>query len=89
MVFLRTKQVLIDVYCLDLQKSLFLANRNSNPPGRTENNELTPTNQLSQWFSSDLLERARGGELPSTAGLAQHVISLEEIEKQSAPPVHN
>lgn len=68
----------------------FLVNRNSNPSARTENNDLSPTtNQLAQWFSPDLLERARGGELPSTAGLAQHVISLEEIEKQSAPPVHN
>lgn len=67
-----------------------IANRNSNPAGRSDNNELPPTtNQLAQWFSSDLLERARGGELPSTAGLAQHVISLEEIERQTAPPIHN
>ncbi|XP_045468110.1 eukaryotic translation initiation factor 4E transporter-like isoform X3 [Harmonia axyridis] len=47
------------------------------------------TNQLSRWFSSDLLERARVGELPSTVGLAEHAISLEEIERQSAPPIHN
>ncbi|VEN55433.1 unnamed protein product [Callosobruchus maculatus] len=46
-------------------------------------------NQLARWFSPDLLERARGGELPSTAGLAQHAMSLEEIERQTAPPVHN
>lgn len=46
-------------------------------------------NQLARWFSPDLLERARGGELPSTAGLSQHVLSLEEIERQTAPPVHN
>ncbi|XP_019876564.1 eukaryotic translation initiation factor 4E transporter isoform X2 [Aethina tumida] len=48
----------------------------------------TTTNQLARWFSPDLLERARGGELPSTATLAQ-VLSLEEIERQTAPPVHN
>ncbi|XP_044762842.1 eukaryotic translation initiation factor 4E transporter-like isoform X3 [Coccinella septempunctata] len=49
----------------------------------------TTANQLSRWFSSDLLERARVGELPSTAGLAEHAVSLEEIERQSAPAVHN
>ncbi|XP_066144570.1 eukaryotic translation initiation factor 4E transporter-like isoform X6 [Euwallacea fornicatus] len=48
---------------------------------------LSPTtaDQLTRWFSPDLLERARGGELPSTANLAR----LEEIERQAAPPVHN
>ncbi|KAJ8936844.1 hypothetical protein NQ314_012160 [Rhamnusium bicolor] len=68
------------------------ANR-SNPIGRggISDGDLSPTttNQLARWFSPDLLERARGGELPSTAGLAQHALSLEEIERQTAPPVHN
>ncbi|KAG5868188.1 hypothetical protein JTB14_030261 [Gonioctena quinquepunctata] len=67
--------------------------RNINPIGRSALNDgdLSPTttNQLARWFSPDLLERARGGELPSTAGLAQHALSLEEIERQTAPPVHN
>ncbi|CAH0548713.1 unnamed protein product [Brassicogethes aeneus] len=52
--------------------------------------DLSPTtsDQLARWFSPDLLERARGGELPSTAQLAsQQVLSLEEIEqRQTAPP---
>ncbi|KAJ8916524.1 hypothetical protein NQ315_000166 [Exocentrus adspersus] len=69
------------------------ANRNSNLLGRggmADSGDLSPTaNQLARWFSPDLLERARGGELPSTAGLAQHALSLEEIERQTAPPVHN
>ncbi|KAL1501261.1 hypothetical protein ABEB36_006616 [Hypothenemus hampei] len=50
--------------------------------------QLSPStaDQLTRWFSPDLLERARGGELPSTANLAR----LEEIERhQAAPPVHN
>lgn len=52
--------------------------------------EMSPTsNQLTRWFSPDLLERARVGELPSTAGLSQHLLSLEEIERIAAPPVHN
>ncbi|CAH1998847.1 unnamed protein product [Acanthoscelides obtectus] len=60
-------------------------NRNSN------SGAISPAtgNQLARWFSPDLLERARGGELPSTAGLGQHAMSLEEIERQTAPPVHN
>ncbi|CAG9814994.1 unnamed protein product [Phaedon cochleariae] len=43
--------------------------------------------QLSRWFSPDLLERARGGELPSTAALRGRggaATSLEEIERQAA-----
>ncbi|XP_056637852.1 eukaryotic translation initiation factor 4E transporter-like isoform X7 [Diorhabda sublineata] len=72
------------------------ANRNSK--ASTENDGIRATstssstatvNQLARWFSPDLLERARVGELPSTAGLSQHVLSLEEIERQTAPPVHN
>ncbi|XP_015836326.1 eukaryotic translation initiation factor 4E transporter isoform X2 [Tribolium castaneum] len=52
--------------------------------------DLSPTsNQLTRWFSPDLLERARVGELPSTAGLSQNLLSLEEIERLTAPPVHN
>lgn len=85
--------VIITIYFDYITQNLiyFTANRNSNlSSGRSENNDPSPTtNQLAQWFSPDLLERARGGELPSTAGLAQHVISLEEIERQTAPPVHN
>ncbi|KAF5292641.1 hypothetical protein FQR65_LT11193 [Abscondita terminalis] len=54
--------------------------------------DLSPTsNQLARWFSPELLERARAGKvpnLPSTA-TAQHAISLEELERQTAPPVHN
>nr|XP_023021181.1 mediator of RNA polymerase II transcription subunit 12-like [Leptinotarsa decemlineata] len=69
----------------------------NNPIGRAGLNDgdLSPTttNQLARWFSPDLLERARGGELPSTAGLAQHALSLEELERRqtvAAPPaVHN
>ncbi|KAK9874481.1 hypothetical protein WA026_002829 [Henosepilachna vigintioctopunctata] len=64
--------------------------RNQGGRAAVGDGELSPTsNQLARWFSPDLLERARGGELPSTAGLAQHAVSLEEIERQSAPPVHN
>ncbi|XP_076255020.1 eukaryotic translation initiation factor 4E transporter-like isoform X5 [Rhynchophorus ferrugineus] len=61
------------------------ANRNQ------QSGSLSPStsDQLARWFSPDLLERARGGELPSTANLARHAISLEEIERQAAPPVHN
>ncbi|KAF5291743.1 hypothetical protein FQA39_LY14231 [Lamprigera yunnana] len=62
--------------------------------GNSNNNggELSPTsNQLARWFSPELLERARAGKvpnLPSTA-TAQHAISLEELERQTAPPIHN
>nr|CAH7714920.1 unnamed protein product [Callosobruchus chinensis] len=78
-----------------------LANRSSTTSTMTSNNTTSPANrnsgaispatgnQLARWFSPDLLERARGGELPSTAGLGQHAMSLEEIERQTAPPVHN
>nr|CAH7769009.1 unnamed protein product [Callosobruchus chinensis] len=77
------------------------ANRSSTTSTMTSNNTTSPANrnsgaispatgnQLARWFSPDLLERARGGELPSTAGLGQHAMSLEEIERQTAPPVHN
>ncbi|XP_030755211.1 eukaryotic translation initiation factor 4E transporter-like isoform X3 [Sitophilus oryzae] len=56
-----------------------------------QSGSLSPStsDQLARWFSPDLLERARGGELPSTANLARHALSLEEIERQAAPPVHN
>ncbi|XP_068901201.1 eukaryotic translation initiation factor 4E transporter-like isoform X2 [Tenebrio molitor] len=58
--------------------------------GGLNDGDLSPTsNQLTRWFSPDLLERARVGELPSTAGLSQHLLSLEEIERLTAPPVHN
>lgn len=69
-----------------------LDNRSNNVIGRggINDGDRSPTsNQLSRWFSPDLLERARGGELPSTAGLTKPVLSLEEIERQTAPPVHN
>lgn len=63
----------------------------SNAANMSRVNDLSPTtsDQLARWFSPDLLERARGGELPSTAGLGQNALSLEEIERQTAPPVHN
>nr|CAH7714918.1 unnamed protein product [Callosobruchus chinensis] len=79
----------------------FPTNRSSTTSTMTSNNTTSPANrnsgaispatgnQLARWFSPDLLERARGGELPSTAGLGQHAMSLEEIERQTAPPVHN
>ncbi|CAG9830300.1 unnamed protein product [Diabrotica balteata] len=61
--------------------------------GRPTSSATTSTtstvNQLARWFSPDLLERARGGELPSTSSLSQNLLSLEEIERQTAPPVHN
>lgn len=71
-------------------------NRNSKASTENDGSRVMSTssstatvNQLARWFSPDLLERARVGELPSTAGLSQHVLSLEEIERQTAPPVHN
>ncbi|XP_018330071.1 eukaryotic translation initiation factor 4E transporter-like isoform X4 [Agrilus planipennis] len=54
--------------------------------------DLSPTsNQLARWFSPDLLERARAGKLPNmpNASHSQHAINLEELERQTAPPVHN
>lgn len=54
--------------------------------------DLSPTsNQLARWFSPTLLEKARAGKLPNmpSAGLSQHALSLEEIERQTAAPVHN
>lgn len=54
--------------------------------------DLSPTsNQLARWFSPTLLEKARAGKLPNmpAAGLTQHALSLEEIERQTAAPVHN
>ncbi|XP_050499218.1 eukaryotic translation initiation factor 4E transporter-like isoform X3 [Diabrotica virgifera virgifera] len=61
--------------------------------GRPTSSATTSTtstvNQLARWFSPDLLELARAGELPSTSSLSQNLLSLEEIERQTAPPVHN
>lgn len=61
--------------------------------GATNNGgDLSPTsNQLARWFSPELLERARAGMVPNmpSATAAQHAINLEEIERQTAPPVHN
>lgn len=54
--------------------------------------DLSPTsNQLARWFSPELLERARAGKVPNmpSASATPHAISLEEIERQTAPPVHN
>lgn len=54
--------------------------------------DLSPTsNQLARWFSPELLERARAGKVPNlpNATVAAHAISLEEIERQTAPPIHN
>lgn len=48
--------------------------------------DLSPTsNQLARWFSPTLLERARAGKLPNMPSAG----SLEEIERQTAAPVHN
>lgn len=50
--------------------------------------DLSPTSdQLARWFSPDLLERARKGNVPSipTSAVAQHALSLEEIERQTTP----
>lgn len=69
-------------------------------PNSPENNtatanmggDLSPTsNQLARWFSPTLLEKARAGKLPNmpSTGLSQHALSLEEIERQTAAPVHN
>lgn len=60
----------------------------------TSGGELSPTsNQLARWFSPTLLEKARAGKLPNMPGtggaLPQHALSLEEIERQTAAPVHN
>lgn len=54
--------------------------------------DLSPTsNQLARWFSPNLLKKAKAGELPNmpTTGLSQHALSLEELERQTAAPVHN
>ncbi|XP_031330190.1 eukaryotic translation initiation factor 4E transporter-like isoform X7 [Photinus pyralis] len=62
--------------------------------GGANNNggDLSPTsNQLARWFSPELLERARAGKVPNlpSTNTSQHAISLEELERQTAPPVHN
>ncbi|KAH1011176.1 hypothetical protein HUJ04_000599 [Dendroctonus ponderosae] len=59
--------------------------QNTRPSTTSTGLSPSTTDQLTRWFSPDLLERARGGELPSTANLAR----LEEIERQAAPTVHN
>ncbi|CAH1134209.1 unnamed protein product [Ceutorhynchus assimilis] len=65
------------------------AQQNSRQAGHRsqQSGALSPStaDQLTRWFSPDLLERARVGDLPSTANLAR----LEEIERQAAAPVHN
>ncbi|KAK9754034.1 Nucleocytoplasmic shuttling protein for mRNA cap-binding EIF4E [Popillia japonica] len=60
--------------------------------GGGNDGDMSPTsNQLARWFSPDLLERARKGKLPNmpASGRAQHALSLEEIERQTAPVIHN
>ncbi|KRT79399.1 hypothetical protein AMK59_7734, partial [Oryctes borbonicus] len=56
--------------------------------GRSGGND---SDQLARWLPPDLLERARKGKLPNmpTAGRTQHAVSLEEIERQTAPVIHN
>ncbi|KAL3270523.1 hypothetical protein HHI36_021062 [Cryptolaemus montrouzieri] len=58
-------------------------NRNNSSRNAVGDGDLSPTtsNQLARWFSSDLLERARGGELPSTAGLAQHAADETRFQR--------
>ncbi|CAG9772203.1 unnamed protein product [Ceutorhynchus assimilis] len=62
------------------------AQQNSRQAGHRsqQSGALSPStaDQLTRWFSPDLLERARVGDLPSTANLAR----LEEIERQAAAP---
>lgn len=72
----------------------YTENKNSIQVGRSDGRgvELSPTsNQLARWFSPDLLERARNGKLPNlpSASLTQHALSLEELERQTAPAIHN
>lgn len=71
-----------------------MAVENKNQLGRNENRniDLSPTsNQLARWFPPDLLERARNGKLPNmpSTSHSQHAVNLEEIERQTAPAVHN
>lgn len=72
--------------------NLFFLDKNQSGRNDNRNIDLSPTsNQFARWFSPDLLERARNGKLPNlpSSTHSQHAVNLEEIERQTAPAVHN
>ncbi|GJQ85898.1 hypothetical protein Trydic_g21754 [Trypoxylus dichotomus] len=74
-----------------IQHNQSFDNRQLGRSGGNDSDVTPTTNQLARWFSPDLLERARKGKLPNmpTSGRAQHALSLEEIERQTAPVANN